>query len=75
VKWLIEERINKSMDSPWIAWGPYLWTDGVRGRSDKLVWTRDDVLKEDGTHPSPSGCEKVANLLLQFFKTEETAKA
>lgn len=73
VKWLIEERIRNAAEGPWVAWGPYLWTDGVRGRQDGLIWNREDVA-QDGTHPSPSGREKVAKLLLQFFKTEETAK-
>ncbi|MDA2939035.1 VCBS repeat-containing protein, partial [Acidobacteria bacterium AH-259-A15] len=59
--------------SPWLAWGPYLWSDGIRGRSDGLVYTRDD-LASDGTHPSMSGREKVAKLLLRFLKQEPTAR-
>ncbi len=73
VKWLIEERIQAETPRPWVAWGPYLWTDGTRGRADGLIWTPEDV-GPDGTHPSPSGRQKVANLLLQFFKTDPTAK-
>jgi Ca2+-binding EF-hand superfamily protein len=74
VKWLIEERIEAAPDNaPWVAWGPYLWTDGVRGRSDKMVWLPEDAAA-DGTHPSPTGIEKVAALLLQFLTTDETAK-
>jgi hypothetical protein len=51
---------------PWIGWGPYLWTDGTRGRSDGFVWTCADTRESDGTHPSPSGQQKVAQLLQAF---------
>jgi hypothetical protein len=74
VKWLVQRRIERKVEGPWLAWGPYLWTDGVRGRSDGLVWTCADVAT-DGTHPSASGQAKVANLLLRFFVTEPTAKS
>jgi lysophospholipase L1-like esterase len=40
---------------------------------DDLIWTRED-LAGDGTHPSPSGQQKVADSLLRFFKTDATAK-
>lgn len=61
--------------APLLLWGPYLWADGLTPRkSDGLVWTRDD-LREDGTHPSAgSGRDKVARLLLEFFKTDPNAK-
>ena len=42
-------------------------------RLDSLVWLRDDFAK-DGTHPSESGQAKVAQLLLDFFKTDPTAR-
>lgn len=74
VKWLIAEHIRSGAGGPWVAWGPYLWTDGTRGRSDGLVWTCEDV-RADGTHPSPSGMRKAGELLLEFFTTEETAKS
>jgi hypothetical protein len=73
VKWLIEERIRGRWDGgPWLGWGPYLWTDGLAGRSDGLQWTCADV-QQDGTHPSTSGVNKVAKLLLAFFKRDPTA--
>jgi hypothetical protein len=76
VKWLVRERIQGKLKSrPWLAWGPYLWTDGTKGRSDGLVWTCADV-RADGTHPSPtSGAQKVAALLLELFTTSSTAKS
>ena len=55
--------------------GPYLWADGTSPReSDKLVYVRTD-LDEDGTHPSEAGQDKVARLMLDFFKTESLAKS
>jgi hypothetical protein len=60
--------------APVLLWGPYLWADGVKGRkAGDLVWTRADFAR-DGTHMSPSGLKKVAELLLRFFKTDPTAK-
>jgi hypothetical protein len=73
VRGIIQERIRGKLKGPWIFWGPYLWTDGLAGRSDGLVWTCDDV-EEDGTHPSKSGIQKVVNMLTTFFKTDPTAK-
>lgn len=61
-------------DGAIILWGPYLWADGTKGRSqDDLVYTREDLVG-DGTHPSASGRQKVAQLLLKHFKTDPTAK-
>ena len=53
---------------PVVTWGAYLWTDGLAGRADGLVWTPADVMGTDGMHPSTSGQSKVANLLMTFFK-------
>jgi hypothetical protein len=87
VRWLIKDQMaGKSalnydpaggeVKSPLLLWGPYLWADGLTARkSDGLVWERKDLAERDGTHPSdPSGREKVAQLLLQFFKTDPTAR-
>ncbi|MCA9931017.1 MAG: hypothetical protein KC419_21175 [Anaerolineales bacterium] len=75
VKWLIEEYINGELseNTPWIAWGPYLWADGVNPRSDGLTWVCDELIG-DGTHPSDSGREKVANMLIDFFKTDTVTR-
>ena len=71
---VIDDYLKTDLKSPVILWGPYLWADGVKGREiDKLVYTRDD-LGPDGTHPSNLGRQKVADLLLAFFKSDATAK-
>ena len=57
---------------PIICWGPYMWADGVNPRSDGLQWFQTDFLATDGTHPSPSGRNKVANLMLKFFAYDST---
>jgi hypothetical protein len=86
MKWAIADQIAGSPElnydptkgqvrSPWITWGPYLWADGVKGRKqDGLVWLKDDVIETDRTHPSQSGREKVAKLLLDFFKKDPTSR-
>lgn len=84
VKWVIEAQINQmrgaAPDSragnlnynagsvPWVAWGPYLWADGMKPRSDGLTWARSE-LAGDGTHPSQPGESKIGAVLLDFFKT------
>jgi hypothetical protein len=73
VKWLVADRIAARLKGPWLAWGPYLWTNGEKGRRDGVAWTCADV-RADGTHPSPSGQQKVAQLLLRFFTTNATAR-
>ncbi len=84
VKWLIEDQINGNSDlnfdplkgpvrTPYLSWGAYLWIDGLNARSDGMTWTQAD-LASDCTHPSPSGIEKVATMLLQFFKCDPTAQ-
>ncbi len=78
VRELIQDQIQGrpgAAKSPILLWGPYLWADGENGRkSDNLVWKPED-LGPDGTHPSEKGRRKVAELLLQFMKTDPTAKA
>jgi hypothetical protein len=84
VKWLIEAQISQlagggidplagnlnynNNTAPWIAWGPYMWADGMTPRSDGLVWRESDFM-EDGVHPSTDGRQKVASLLMNFFRT------
>lgn len=60
--------------APVVLWGPYLWADGVKGREgDDLVYKRED-LAADGTHPSRSGRQKIAAMLLKFFKSDPSCK-
>jgi hypothetical protein len=86
VRWVIQKQIkgdpqlnfdaNKGeVTSPAVLWGPYLWTDGIKPRQgDKLVWLEEDVVPSDHTHPSDSGREKVANLLLNFLHNDPLAR-
>jgi uncharacterized protein (TIGR03437 family) len=81
VKWLIERQISgapqldvASGKAPWLAWGPYLWADGLKPRFDGLTWNCSDVRADDGTHPSPAGQQKVARMLLDFLHSDPTAR-
>ena len=87
MRWLIQDQISGKPElnydpargpvkSPLLLWGPYLWADGETPRKpDGLVYTRADLSPKDGTHPTDSARTKVANLLLDFFKTNPTAKS
>jgi hypothetical protein len=86
VKWVIADQIagkpelnydasRGEVRAPWVTWGPYLWSDGVKGRKiDDLVWLEGDVTPHDRTHPSESGQRKVAALLVNFLKSDPTAR-
>lgn len=84
VKWTIEKQINGSAElnydpgkgavkAPWMAWGPYMWANGSLPRMDGLTWSATDF-GTDGTHPSPQGCRKVADLLLSFLKSNSASQ-
>lgn len=85
VKWMIEKQINGDPElnydssvgdvkAPYMTWGPYLWIDGKNPRSDGRVWLPED-LKGDCVHPSDAyGKPKVAEQLMNFFKTDSTAR-
>jgi hypothetical protein len=73
VRAVIQDRMAGRLKGPLLAWGPYLWTDGLAGRRDGLEWTCTDV-EDDGTHPSKDGVQKVVTMLTTFFKTDPTAK-
>lgn len=78
-RWLIQRQVKGDAElaldkSPVLLWGPYLWAEGTKGRKvDSLVWNRDDF-GPDGVHPSDSGRQKVADLLLNFLTTDPLAK-
>jgi hypothetical protein len=85
VKWLIEKQLKGdpelnfdpqrgAVKAPWLAWGPYLWADGQKPRSDGLTYDPTDLRPDDGTHPGLPGRRKVARLLLEFFKNDSTAR-
>jgi lysophospholipase L1-like esterase len=57
----------------WVAWGAYLWADGLNARSDGLTWQIGDFAA-DGTHPSTSGRMKVAKMLLGFLESADTSR-
>ncbi len=84
VKWLIADQIGGDPElnydpssgpvrAPWLAWGPYLWADGMRSREDGLQWSREDF-GDDLTHPSDRGIEKVVTLIEEFLKNDPIAK-
>lgn len=66
--------LRYSEAAPWIAWGPYLWADGMVPRADGLTWARSDFVS-DGTHPAASGRQKVGTMLLDFLKATPTAQS
>jgi PKD domain len=80
-KWVImDQLLNRNNMGwtlvPWIAWGPYLWTDGANARSDGLQWlcnTTNSDVTSDFVHPSTNGINKVSNQLIAFFKTDPTS--
>ena len=80
VRHLIQQQIKGDAElaltkAPLLLWGPYLWADGREGRKlDGLKWLPEDFGR-DGTHPSDSGRNKVAKLLLDFVTTDPLAKS
>jgi hypothetical protein len=85
VRWLIQSQMRANgglnydpdrgeVESPLLLWGPYFWADGTTPRkSDGLTWQRSDLVG-DGTHPSDTGRQKVAEQLLKFFKNDVYAR-
>ena len=82
VKWLIQSQISGdslnydpakgTVEAPWLSWGPYLWADGLTARSDGLTWACPEFSSTDGTHPSTTGRDVVADSLLSFFQNDST---
>jgi hypothetical protein len=92
VKWLVQAQVDQIrgaacdpvagclsyVDSPWTAWGPYIWANGPVPRSDSLVWCNGQLstpcngevdFGSDGLHPNQTGINKVSNILYNFFST------
>ncbi len=66
---------NGPVMAPWVAWGPYDWANGMNARPDGFAWSCQDFAANDGEHNSqPQGSEKDANLLLDFFRTNDAAE-
>jgi hypothetical protein len=87
MRWLIQDQIagkpelnydlaRGTVITPLLLWGPYLWADGETPRqTDGLIYTREDLAPGDGTHPADSARTKVAKMLLNFLKSDPTAKS
>lgn len=85
VKFLVENQINgdpalkftePDRMSPWVAWGPHLWADGLRANNeDHLRWNCESDYKPDGGgyHLSDRGKDKTGKLIYKFFKDSEVA--
>ncbi|MBI5800046.1 MAG: hypothetical protein HZA92_04875 [Verrucomicrobia bacterium] len=84
-RWLVQDQIagkpelnydaaRGPVKAPLLLWGPYLWADGETPRkADGFLYRKEDFAN-DGTHPTSAGQQKVAELLLKFFKGDATAK-
>lgn len=80
VKFLIEDQLEgepgliytgPDRNSPWLAWGPHLWADGMRANVvDGLRWNCAIDYKPDGGgyHMSNEGKDKEGKIIYDFFK-------
>lgn len=86
VRWMIDKQSKGDPDLNWdpaqgpvkaplILWGPYFWCDGLKSRSDGLIWTCCEPTSDvyNNPHPESSGAQKCADQLYAFFKTDPTA--
>lgn len=62
---------NGTVKAPWVAWGDYDWANGLNARPDGFAWNCQDFMLNNGEHNSPPGSEKDANLMLNFFRTND----
>jgi hypothetical protein len=85
-KWLIEQQLKGdpavnydpskgAVKSPWMSWGPYLWANGEKPRSDGFHFVLADFMETDQMHESPAGRIKVGRQILQFFKNDTTTRS
>jgi hypothetical protein len=84
-KWLIEQQLGGDpavnydptrgpVRAPWMSWGPYIWANGEKPRSDGFRFVLQDFMATDQMHESPQGQIKVGNEMLRFFKTDPTTR-
>jgi len=86
VRWMIDKQMKGDPDLNWdpargpvkaplILWGPYFWCDGLKPRSDGLIWTCCEPTSDvyNNPHPEASGAQKCADQLYAFFKTDPIA--
>jgi hypothetical protein len=74
-KLVLEQDLKGETPRPVLLWGPYLWADGDKARKgDGLKWLPEDF-GPDGTHPSNSGRQKVARMLVDFFTSDPFARS
>ncbi len=86
IRWMIAKQTKGEPDLNWdvtkgpvkaplILWGPYFWCDGLKPRSDGLIWTCCEPTTDvyNNPHPEASGAQKCADQLYAFFKTDPTA--
>jgi hypothetical protein len=62
---------NGPVMAPWVAWADYNWANGLLPRKDRLTWSCQDFTKTGIHNSNPEGREKDANLLLNFFRTDD----
>lgn len=63
--------------APYLIWGPPLWADGKNPRDyDSLTWNCETEFAIDGGgyHLTDLGKDKMANILLDFFRTDTLSK-
>ncbi|MCU0917781.1 MAG: PKD domain-containing protein [Planctomycetes bacterium] len=86
VRWMIDKQMKGDpglnwdpargpVTAPLILWGPYFWCDGLKPRSDGLIWTCCEPTSDvyNNSHPEASGAQKCADQIYAFFKTDPTA--
>jgi hypothetical protein len=84
-KWLIEDQLKGDpalnydpargpVKAPWMSWGPYIWANGEKPRSDGFHFVLTDFMATDQMHESPQGQLKVGKEILQFFKSDATTR-
>lgn len=67
---IVDQRagdLNYNTVAPVLVWGPYTWATSVPN-SQGMSYTASDF-QDDGTHPSPSGIQKIASSLMDYFLT------